>query len=385
MIPLGTLGIGGLPYILRCVNTAAPEDASQWQWLLGRLYVLDRFIEEYPDEFLIASNRDDGRDATDKRHYTRVMSILNFIKPFLQHGHAKVARMARRVFYVLSKMQVNEAGVFREIINLLNDLQTMIQVHMKRKLVCIAEDNYRVQQVQLDDGGQALEGDEQMFLTPSTSTCSTPRSTSPVSVTLSPQQSLCVPKSASQLMPVAPPNSPNQRKMKTKLRRWRVSSQRESVSTNTARDRVSGVRHRSPPMVRSRRPLSTDSIDLTDGIDESTSGNDSIVKPPSDSDRNHVDTSVDIPDGDTTSKSEENTSTSRQIGELDSSRNSDETGACSLPVVPSTSQPTRPVDFGAEFAFGGACGQDRQAGNDFSVIIVMLLRSRIFVSFINSN
>ena len=385
MIPSGTLGIGGLSYLLRCINTTPPEDSSQWQWLLGRLYVLDRFIEEYPDEFVIVSHLDDSGDTTDKRHYNRVMSILIFIKPFLQHGHTKVARMARRVFYVLSKMQVHDMVVFREIIDLLSDLQTMIQVHMKRKLLCIAEENYRIQQVHLEDGGQTSEiSDEQMFLTPSTSTCSTPRSTSPVS--LSPQPSLSVPKSSNQsVMPVVPPNSPS-RKMKTKLRRWRVSSPLESLSTNTARDRVSGVRHRSPPLYRSRRPVSTESIDLTDGVDDSHSasgfsGNNSELKlPPSDNDRNNVDSSNgNIPEHGVMPKSEQNAidaNVSHQTGERVSSTDNDEEGACSLPVVPSTNQPTRPVDFGSEFSFGEACSQDRQAGDDLFKYFVF---SRIYL------
>ena len=355
LFPAGTLGIGGLSYILRCINSTPPDDGSQWQWLLGRLYVLDRFIEEYPDEFYVVGD--------DKKHYNRVVALLIFIKPLLQHDHTKVARMARRVFYVLSKMQVHDAAVFREIIDLLGDLQTMVQVHMKRKLLGVAEEHYRGQQ---EDGatGQPAPVDEPIFLTPSTSACSTPRSTSPVS--LSPQPSLSVPKSATQSL-IVPPNSPS-RRMKTKLRRWRVSCQHESVSTNSARDRVSGVRHRSPPLYRSRRPISTDSIDFTDcgEYNNCASGcgiNDSVasVLPPSDDDKDNVDGSkVIIPEGGATPQRDAvETSASVRVGELVSSGDDNQACASPLLVAPSTSQATRPVDFGSEFSFGGA---SRQAG-----------------------
>ena len=157
--------------------------------------------------------------------------------------------------------------------------------------------------------------------------------------------------------------------MKTKLRRWRVSCQpHESVSTNSARDRVSGVRHRSPPLYRSRRPISTDSIDFTDcgeysNIAGGCSVNDSVLVPPPSDDVNVDGSRVIIPDGGATPQRDSvETNTSDRVGELVSSSDDNQACASALLVAPSTSQAARPVDFGSEFSFGGP---SRQAGKGF--------------------
>ncbi len=40
--------MGDLPFLLECMNQDYDPENVQWQWLLGRLSVLLKLIEEYP-------------------------------------------------------------------------------------------------------------------------------------------------------------------------------------------------------------------------------------------------------------------------------------------------------------------------------------------------
>lgn len=57
----GNEGLDGLNYVLKCVTEDYDKDSVTWQWLLGRLYVLDRLLEEFPTEFV--PRPEEARDA----------------------------------------------------------------------------------------------------------------------------------------------------------------------------------------------------------------------------------------------------------------------------------------------------------------------------------
>lgn len=48
--PLGSIGIGGVDYVLNCILGSKTE-ANNWQALLGRLCLIDRLLLEFPAEF----------------------------------------------------------------------------------------------------------------------------------------------------------------------------------------------------------------------------------------------------------------------------------------------------------------------------------------------
>lgn len=50
MCILGSIGIGGVDYVLNCILGSQTE-ANNWQALLGRLCLIDRLLLEFPAEF----------------------------------------------------------------------------------------------------------------------------------------------------------------------------------------------------------------------------------------------------------------------------------------------------------------------------------------------
>lgn len=46
----GSVGIGGVEYVLNCILSAQTE-SNNWQALLGRLCLIDRLLLEFPAEF----------------------------------------------------------------------------------------------------------------------------------------------------------------------------------------------------------------------------------------------------------------------------------------------------------------------------------------------
>lgn len=47
---IGSIGIGGVDYVLNCILGTQTE-SSNWQALLGRLCLIDRLLLEFPGEF----------------------------------------------------------------------------------------------------------------------------------------------------------------------------------------------------------------------------------------------------------------------------------------------------------------------------------------------
>ena len=177
----GTLGLGGVAYLCSCITDNYNPVTVQWQWLLGRFYMLNRILEDYPTEFIVHPQKDlPSKHDSAPRNYTKVMTVLKFTTPTLDHSHGKCAR---RVFYLVALMQTHNREVFNEIGDLLNDLNTNIQVGMKRRLLRVAEEFHLSEKVL-----RVVEKEEEedlwmpLFTTPTLSATSTPRCNSPVSV-----------------------------------------------------------------------------------------------------------------------------------------------------------------------------------------------------------
>lgn len=95
----GSEGLGGVEYILNCTledDMDNPKVMKHWQWLLGRLLVVERLIEEFPHEFYLlyiqlypssSSSASTGiKGRTDENHrqkllnYHRLTTLLGFAK-----------------------------------------------------------------------------------------------------------------------------------------------------------------------------------------------------------------------------------------------------------------------------------------------------------------
>ena len=220
----GYVDLGGITYLLTCILEGYNPDNVHWQWLLGRLYMLDKLIEDSPVDFTIKPHTASPSRVDPGARYDRIMSILNFFKPVLNHSHAKVGRMARRTFYLISKLQANNQGILQEISQLLSDVDQSIQVLLRRRLLKILGEY----QVVLQQEQQAVANDDDEISlaptieTPIASATSTPRCGSPTTSS-SPVSSVGL-----SLIPIVPPNSPH-------VKFWRV----RHPSDNSDADSVS--------------------------------------------------------------------------------------------------------------------------------------------------
>ena len=245
----GQKGLGGLEYLIDSVTQSEPEREAPWQGLLGRLYMLDRLLEEYVSEFTVESNEhNDHAEATildEAQNYDRVFSILNFCILLMSHTHSKVSKMARRVFFLLAKLQAHSRTVLKDISDLLDDVNVNIRTHLRRKLWRVAEEYSHLQRDKLDESGIIQfepDGPVPPCSTPIISESSTPRSTSPVTIngTMAPGHPNITVHNImmGQLVgSTAPPNSPNQ-KLKKGKRTCSVHDENLSVDDVNVLERV---------------------------------------------------------------------------------------------------------------------------------------------------
>ena len=163
--------------MLRCVLQEVSDD-TQYQHLLGRFYMLENLIEEYPAEFTVndvdfcqnsdvtGSNGADGipQDSSDyvdepmasnyvdtraspTQHerglndvYSRATAILNFCKRLLNHSHAKVEKFARRMFYITARLQRRCSVLFYRILAMLDDVELNVQISLRRRLLRLSDE-----------------------------------------------------------------------------------------------------------------------------------------------------------------------------------------------------------------------------------------------------
>jgi hypothetical protein len=196
----GNFDLGGVGYLLMCITQEYDTASVQWQWLLGRFYMLDVLMDDNVNEFVIRPN-DSSTHGAHFVNYERVFSILRFCVPAMTFGHQKVDRMARRVFYILTKLQVHLPSIFKEILDeILDDTNVHVVAHLRRKLLQVLTESQK--------GKESVSEHASPFETPVISATSTPRCNSPV-VPNSPSHH------APSWMPEVPPNTPNTKRTKT--------------------------------------------------------------------------------------------------------------------------------------------------------------------------
>ena len=247
----GTDGLGGLDFVVHCATEEYDLNAIQWQWLLGRLYVLDKLMEEFPNEFLprqegppdsagaaeeAAGTPEEAGAAAGEPprpepqpplvNYERLMSVAHFAVKAVCSSHMRIARMSRRVFLLSGKLGSHIDSVIDQLEDLLNNTSSVAS--LKRKLRRIVADFQLSEKIvhELQHGCEKLAGggrfESSPTSTPLDSPASTPRCNSPNTVTS--EEAGDAGKvnnnngSGEKSAPSAPPNTPTHRR-NHKLRR----------------------------------------------------------------------------------------------------------------------------------------------------------------------
>ncbi|KAG7166236.1 Mitogen-activated protein kinase kinase kinase 1-like [Homarus americanus] len=134
-VSASTQGLGGISFILSCILEDTPPSEAPWQWLLGRLCVLDRLVDEFPSEFQLQYVPLHSAESGYKlQNYDRLMTVVEFAFKALGSSHATVSKLARRVYICGARFAAAEPAVFHQVCDMLAKLDVSLQMRLKRRL-----------------------------------------------------------------------------------------------------------------------------------------------------------------------------------------------------------------------------------------------------------
>ncbi|KAL3869798.1 hypothetical protein ACJMK2_042435 [Sinanodonta woodiana] len=266
----GTRGLGGMSYILPIlIEDYTPSEIS-WQWLLGRLYVIDKFFEEFSSEFIPRLNPDGASSENSMETVgasaaleedslpagcEKLLSIAQFAIRGINNSHARISRMSRRVFLLVTRFSTHVEKLLTELYNMLNQLDTSHMQSMQRKFARIVEDFNLSEKIVYElQHGIVCKNDLTPDDTPMDSPTSSPRCNSPLTVTsISDSQSeggcVTVPKTPF----LVPPNTP--------IRARRIDSDQNSAGqkvehTSDGESPSGAVETRTVKLIRAAKVMS---------------------------------------------------------------------------------------------------------------------------------
>ncbi|KAL5017293.1 hypothetical protein ScPMuIL_006882 [Solemya velum] len=226
----GTGGLGGLQYVIKSV--AGDYDAADvaWDWLLGRLYVLDRLLSELCSEFI-------PKDSLDSSHtLTESSELQKFAVKAFTYSHQRICKMAKRVFVLVARFAAPIDSIINELDEMLGTVESNFTTVMRKKLNKIVEDFRLSERIvnELQHGCKNRQSDQSPVMTPVDTPISTPRCNSPVTC-LSEYQSEA--SSVTQnFVPSVPPNTPKQSRILSRVDMHLEQIESADISDNDGED-----------------------------------------------------------------------------------------------------------------------------------------------------
>ncbi|XP_075788547.1 mitogen-activated protein kinase kinase kinase 1 isoform X2 [Pelodiscus sinensis] len=145
----GSIGIGGVDYILNCILGTETEP-NNWQALLGRLCLIDRLLLEFPGEFyphIVSGDVLQADSVVDR--YKKLLSLLNFALQSIDNSHSMVGKLSRRVFLSAARMVARVPHVFVKLLEMLSVTNSTHYTRMRRRLLAIADEMEIAEAIQL--------------------------------------------------------------------------------------------------------------------------------------------------------------------------------------------------------------------------------------------
>jgi mitogen-activated protein kinase kinase kinase 1 len=128
-------GLEGLELVLGCVLEEWSFETVSWQWLAGRLIILDRLIQDFPNEFWLQYVPLYPNESGYKLHnYNRLITVVEFSFKALRSPNSTVAKLARHIFVISSSMTAREQGVFNQVLEMLSSLDPNLQTCLRKRL-----------------------------------------------------------------------------------------------------------------------------------------------------------------------------------------------------------------------------------------------------------
>ncbi|NWR73600.1 M3K1 kinase, partial [Centropus unirufus] len=145
----GSIGIGGVDYVLNCILGAQIE-SSNWQALLGRLCLIDRLLLEFPGDFfphIVCGDIVQADTVIDR--YKKLLSLLTFTLQSIDNSHSMVGKLSRRVFLSAARMVARVPHVFVKLLEMLSVTSSTHHARMRRRLMAIADEMEIAEAIQL--------------------------------------------------------------------------------------------------------------------------------------------------------------------------------------------------------------------------------------------
>ena len=109
-------GAGGMEFLLQCILQDYSLLNVSWQWILGRLSVLDRLMRDFPDQFYLRYvPLGLGESGYKLENYNRLLTTLEFTFRALSSSHGTVGKVARRLFVFGSQFAMPEPAVYKQV------------------------------------------------------------------------------------------------------------------------------------------------------------------------------------------------------------------------------------------------------------------------------
>ena len=129
-------GLFGVDFILeRIVLEERDIQSVSWQWIMGRMVLLEKLIKDLPEDFSL----DNKNRIT---NFSRLMKIIEFTFLNLASSHVNVCKIARKVFILAARNTASDNETFNQVWNLLDTLDHTLGMRMKKKLTTAIEEYY---------------------------------------------------------------------------------------------------------------------------------------------------------------------------------------------------------------------------------------------------
>ena len=129
-------GLGGLEYLLHIVLEERDLHSVSWQWVMGRLVLLERVLTQLPQHFSLETK-------TAKINFQRLMVIIDFTFQQLGSSHINISKLARKVFVLAAKNTAADNTTFGQVWELLGALEPTLQIRIKKRLTSAIEEAYQ--------------------------------------------------------------------------------------------------------------------------------------------------------------------------------------------------------------------------------------------------
>lgn len=126
-------GLGGVDYLLQIVLEERDLHSVSWQWLMGRLVLLERIIQQLPQDFSL-----ENKQA--HTNFNRLMMIIDFSYQNLASNHVNVSKLARKVFILAARNTASDTTTFNQVWELMGTLDPTLQIRMRKRLALAIEE-----------------------------------------------------------------------------------------------------------------------------------------------------------------------------------------------------------------------------------------------------